>query len=174
MTFAGIDALKAAALLFVVGLVQVSIVTPVEVASGHPDLVLVVLVSLALLRGPLIGAVAGFWVGLVVDLAALQTLGLSSLLLTLAGYWAGRFGEITTRSSPHPPYVAVGLTTFGFVTGAGLLNFMLGQGASAGELFGRVLLPTLALNLLLAYPVYRLLARLFPAEVRERREAALV
>jgi len=34
--------------------------------------------------------------------------------------------------------------------------------------------PTLALNLLLAYPVYRLLRRIFPVAARERREVILV
>ena len=43
--------------------------------------------------------VAGFWAGLVLDDASLGTLGAPSLLLTLAGHFAGRFGEATTRSS---------------------------------------------------------------------------
>ncbi|MDQ4081418.1 MAG: rod shape-determining protein MreD [Actinomycetota bacterium] len=168
------DAGRAAALLVVAVLLQVSIATPLEVASGHPDLVLVSVVALALLRGPLLGACAGFWAGLVIDVASLQTLGLSSLLLTLAGYWSGRFGEATSRSSPHPPLVAVALATVGVTIAAGLVHFMLGQGVAAGELLGPVLLPTLALNVLLAYGVYRLSARLFPVPDRERREAPAV
>ena len=168
------DVAKAFALLLVAGLVQVSLATPFEVASGHPEVVVVALVALALVRGPLLGAVAGFWAGLVLDVAALGVVGLSSLLLTLAGYWAGRFGQATTRSSPHPPLVAVAFATVWVVVGSGLLHFMLGQGARVSVLLGEVLVPTLALNLLLAYPVYRLVARLFPLERRDRREVALV
>lgn len=169
-----LDGLKAGGLLLLAGLVQVSIATPIEVASGHPDLLLVLVVSLALLRGPMLGSVAGFWAGLVIDLAALQALGLSSLLLTFVGYWAGRFGDLTTRSSPYPPLVAVALATIALTVGSGVVNFMLGQGASAGELLVQVLLPTLALNVLIAYPVYRLTQRLFPAASRERRELVVV
>jgi rod shape-determining protein MreD len=169
---AALDALKALALLLVTALLQVTTFTPLEVASGHPDVVLVVLVALALLRGPLLAAVAGFWAGLIIDMAALQTLGLTSLLLTLAGYYAGRFGEVTTRSSPHPPVIAVAIATVGVVVGSGLVNFLLGQGVSVATLFVDVLLPTLALNVLLAYPLYRLTARLFPVAPRGRREAA--
>lgn len=168
------DAVKAALVLFVAALLQVTTVTPIEVANGHPDLVLVMLVALALVRGPLFGAVAGFWAGLVLDAAALAEMGLSSLLFTLAGYWAGRFGEATTRRSPHPPLVAVGFSTVWLVVGSGLLRFMLGQGVAVGALLGGVLLPTLALNLLLAYPVYRLVARLFPPTTGERQVAAVV
>ena len=169
-----IDTLKTLGLFFVVALVQVTIMTPLEVAHGHPDLVLVFLVSVALVRGPMLGAVAGFWAGLMLDVAAMGDIGLTSLLLTLAGYWSGRFGEATTRRSPHPPLVAVGLATVWAVVGAGFLHFMLGQGASTSDLLGQVLLPTIALNLLLAYPVYRLTCRIFPLAPRERREAALV
>ncbi len=166
------DALKVAGLLLLAVLLQVAWATPIEVASGHPDLVVTTLVALALLRGPLVGAVAGFWAGLVLDVATLGTLGLSSLLLTPMGYWAGRFGEATTRSSPYPPLVAVALATLWLAFGSAAVHFMLGESVPASRLFGAVLVPTLALNLLLAYPVYRSCRRLFPARVRERREAA--
>jgi rod shape-determining protein MreD len=165
------EAVKAGAGLVFLALFQITIVTPIGVAGGHADLVLVFLVSLALVRGPLVGAAAGFWAGLLLDAATFGTLGLSSLVLTLAGYWAGRFGVLTTRSSPHPPLIAVALATVWVAVGTGLLEFLLGQGAPASELLGRVLLPTLALNLALTVPVYRLTCRLFPPSVRERREA---
>ena len=169
-----LDTAKAVGLLLLVGLLQVTIVSSFEVASGHADLVLVTVVAIALLRGAMLGALVGFWAGLVVDFAALDTLGLTSLLLTLAGYGAGRFGEATSRSSPHPPLIAVALATGGVVIASGLLHFMLGQSVPAGDLLGRVLLPELGLNLLLAYPVYRLCRRVFVVSEREPREAVLV
>ncbi len=166
-----LDGVKTAVLVTVVAIVQVSVVTPFEVARGHIDLVTVTLVAVALLRGPIVGAVAGFWIGLILDTATISTLGLTSLVLTLLGYWAGRFGEGTTRSSPHPPLIAVTLGTIWVVLGTALLEFMLGEGVPAGDVLGRVLLPTLALNLLVAYPVYRLVCRILPPEIRARREA---
>ena len=168
MTWA--DTGKALGLLVVLVLLQVTIVTPLEVVSGHPDVVLAFIVALALLRGPMLGAVAGFWAGLLLDSAALAPPGISSLVLTLAGYWAGRFGLATTRSSPHPPLIAVALATVWVAVGSTVLNFLLGQSVPASELFGRVLLPTLALNVLIMFPVYRLAERLFPVAEREGRE----
>lgn len=169
------DALKAAALLTAAALVQVVFVSPViEVASGHPDLVLVLLVVVALVRGPLLGAVLGFWAGLVLDFATFDTLGLTSLLLTLVGYWSGRLGAVMSKSSPHPPLIAVALATIGVALGSAFLHFVLGSTVPAATLFGRVLLPTLALNLLLAYPLHRLARRLFPVASRERREVSVV
>ena len=126
--------------MLVAALVQISFVTPISIAGGHADLLLVMLVSLALLRGPMLGAVGGFWAGFVLDIGTMQPLGLSSLVLTLAGYWTGRFGEATTRNSPHPPLIAVALATVWVAVGSAIFNFMLGQSVPAGELFGHVLL----------------------------------
>jgi rod shape-determining protein MreD len=168
------DVLKAGGVLLLAALVQVSMASSIEVAEGHPDLVLVLVIAIALLRGPVFGAVAGFWAGLVLDIASLETLGLTSLLLTLAGYFAGRLGDITTRSSAHPSLVAVGLGTIGFAIGSAVVHFMLGSTLSAGHFFVAVLLPSLALNLLLAYPLYGFCRRLFHTEPRERREMSPV
>ena len=165
-----VDALKAGALLLFAALVQVSITSNIEVAEGHPDLLLVLVIGIALLRGPAFGACAGFWAGLVLDIASFQTLGLTSLLLTLAGYFAGRLGEVTKKSSPHPALLAVTVGTVGVGLASAVLHFMLGSTVSASEFFVGMLLPTLALNLLLAYPLYGLCRRLFPVSPRERRE----
>jgi rod shape-determining protein MreD len=164
------DALKVGALLLFAALVQVSITANIQVASGHPDILLVLVISIALLRGPAFGASAGFWAGFVLDIASFQTLGLTSLLLTLAGYFAGRLGEVTKKSSAHPALLAVGIGTVGVTLGSAVLHFMLGETVSAYELFVGMLLPTLALNLLLAYPLYGLCRRIFPVTPRERRD----
>jgi rod shape-determining protein MreD len=166
------DAIKACALMLVAALVQVSLASTIEVAEGHPDVVLVLVIGIALLRGPVFGAVVGFWAGLVLDVVSLETLGLTSLLLTLAGYFAGRLGDVTTKHSAHPSLVAVGLGTIGFAFGSALLHFMLGSTIPATEFFVGVLLPSLALNLLLAYPLYGLCRRIFQPERSERREVS--
>ena len=164
-----LDVVKAGVALLLASLVQVSVAGWIEVGEGRPDVVLVVLVAIALLRGPVYGAVAGFWAGLVLDVASLGTFGLTSLLFTLAGYWAGRFGEVTTRASAHPPLIAVALASVGVACGSAVLHFMLGESISAAEFFVGVLLPGLALNMLLAYPLYGLTRRLFPPPLRARR-----
>ena len=166
------DAAKAGVLLLFAALVQVSIASTIEVAEGHPNVLLVLVVTLALLRGPIFGACAGFWAGLVIDVASLGTLGLTSLLLTLAGHFAGRFGEATSRSSAHPPLVAVALATIAVGFADGVLHFMLGSTLSASDFFVAVLLPTLALNMLLSYPLYALGRRVFPVAPRVRREVS--
>jgi rod shape-determining protein MreD len=151
---------KAAALLFVAAIVQVTLFSSIRVAGGTPDLVLVTLVSFALLRGAIFGAAAGFGAGLVVDTAYLETLGVASLLLTLAGYWIGRYGETTGRDRTHAPFLSVGVVTILYAIGALVLHYMLGDPAPARRVLVDALPPALLFNLLLTLPVYALCRRL--------------
>jgi rod shape-determining protein MreD len=169
------DAVKAAALLFVAAVVQVSLLSSIEVAGAVPDLLLVALLSVALLRGSLFGAICGFAAGLVLDTAQLQTLGVTSLLYTVGAYWIGRYGETTGRDRGHAPFVSVGIVTVLYAIGALLLHYLLGQGGSARAVLVDGILPSLAFNLVLTAPVYALVRRLLrPAERMEAQEVRLL
>jgi rod shape-determining protein MreD len=154
-----LDGLKAAALLFVAAIFQVSIFSQARVLGGEPDLLLVTLVAVALLRGSLFGCVGGFFGGLIVDTATLAKLGLTSLVLTLAGYWIGRYGETTGRDRAHAPFLSVAVITVLYAVCVLILHFVLGEPAPAGPLF-RGLVPSIVLNLILTAPVYALVRRL--------------
>jgi len=97
------DIAKGAAVLFVAAILQVTLLSQIDVFHGAPDLVLVTLVCVALLRGTIYGAAAGFGAGLVVDTATLQTLGVTSLLLIGVGYLAGRYRELRDASHKLVP-----------------------------------------------------------------------
>jgi rod shape-determining protein MreD len=156
------DAAKAAGLLFLAVVFQISIMAEVEVLGGHPNLLLVTLVSVALLRGAIFGAVAGFCAGLLADSGVFGTLGFMALLLTLAGYWTGRYGETTGRDRAHAPLRSVIVITILYQFAALTLHFMLGDRAPAREVLVEGLLPTVFLNLLLTVPVYAVCRRLLP------------
>jgi rod shape-determining protein MreD len=141
--------------------VQVSILSAYSPFGGSADVVLVTLVSIALLRGSVFGASAGFGAGLLVDTANLGTLGFTSLLLTLAGFWTGRYGETTARDRAHAPYTSIAVITVLYTFGALALRFVLGSSAPAGDVASG-LPATLVLNLLLTLPVYALVRRLLP------------
>ncbi|ETK32042.1 rod shape-determining protein MreD [Microbispora sp. ATCC PTA-5024] len=84
-----------AALLLVAALVlQVSFANRL-LGSFAPDLVLLTVAALAVLRGPVPGAVIGFFGGLGYDLLppANHTLGQYALVMCALGYVAGRTGE---------------------------------------------------------------------------------
>ena len=144
------------AIVFVAALLQVTLVASLDVAGGAADLLLLVLVAVALLRGSLTGAVAGFFGGLLVDVTTLDTLGVSALLYALTGYWTGRYGETTGRDRGHAPLVAVLVATIGVAYAGYGLHFLIGDDISARRALFDTLLPTIALNLLLGRPVFAL------------------
>ena len=152
--------LRASAVVFVAAMLQVVIVSSLVVAGGAPDLLLVVVVALGLLRGSIPGAALGFVGGLVVDVVTLGTLGVTSLIFTLAGFWAGRYAETSGRDRRLAPIIAVGTITilasaFGYV-----LYFLLDEEVVARQALVTALAPAFVLNLLLALPVYALVRRM--------------
>jgi rod shape-determining protein MreD len=157
-----LDALKVGALIFVAAIVQVSILADTVVFGGTPDLLLVTLVSVALVRGAIAGAAAGFFAGLVVDTAYLQTMGVTSLLLTVAGFWTGRYAETTGRDRFHAGPLAVGIVTVLYLTGTYAFHFILGDAPSARLVFVESLLPTVLLNLAIGPVVFWLVKHVLP------------
>jgi rod shape-determining protein MreD len=167
------DAAKAAALLFFAVVVQLSIMAQVTILGGHPNLLLVTLVCVALLRGAVVGAVAGFSAGLLADTGVFGTLGFTALLLTLAGYWSGRYGETTGRDRAHAPLLSIAVITILYQVAALVLRFMLGQNAPGGAIF-EGLMPTVLLNLILTLPMYALTRRLLRPQDWSPREVRLL
>ncbi|MBF8187798.1 rod shape-determining protein MreD [Nonomuraea sp. K274] len=82
-------------------LAQVMLVNRVPLpAGGAPDLVLLAVIGAALARGPVAGAVLGFFAGLLVDVMppTAHLVGQYAFVLALVGYVAGRGagGPVTT------------------------------------------------------------------------------
>jgi rod shape-determining protein MreD len=127
--------------------------------GGAPDLVCVVVVSIALLRGPELGAVAGFGAGLALDALTWQPLGLAALIYCLVGYFAGTLGERLSDHAPLSPLVVVAISSLLARIGLAVLGFMLGSALSVQEGFSLSALPSAALNVLLAIPLYAILRR---------------
>ena len=153
------DVPKTAVLVFAAVVLQSAIVGSIEILGGTPDLLLVTLVAVSLLRGAIWGAAVGFAAGLLLDIANLGRLGETSLLLTLAGYWIGRYGETTGRDRTHAPLLSVAVVTVLYSAGALALHVVLGDPVDAGNVLVRALIPSVLLNLVLAFPVYALVRR---------------
>jgi rod shape-determining protein MreD len=161
-------ALRAAPLVFVAAVVQVATISGMRLLGAEPDLLLVTIVAVALVAGSIPGAVAGFAGGLLVDVMTLGTLGTTSIVLTLAGYWAGRYGETTGRGRRYAPSLAAFAITLFAGIGGIAVHFLLGQSVSARTALATVVPSALlaALLVLAIHPVVR--AVLAPAQHYQR------
>ncbi len=125
--------LRIAPLVFVAAVLQVTVLGGARLVWAEADLLLVTTVCVALTAGSIPGAAAGFAGGLLVDVMTLGTLGTTSIVLTLAGYWAGRYGETTGRGRRY----AAPLAAFAISILAGLggvaLHVLLGEPVAARD-----------------------------------------
>ena len=145
---------KTAVIVFAAAILQGSWFDSISLGRGSAGLLLVVVVSLALLRGSVFGAGAGFAAGLLFDISTYNQLGLTSLLLTIAGFLTGRYGETTGRDRAHAPFVSVAVITVLYELGGLAVRFLIGEAAPFGQLVLGVIPGELVLNLILTAPVY--------------------
>jgi rod shape-determining protein MreD len=161
-------ALRVAPLVFVAAVVQVATISGMRLLGAEPDILLVTIVSLSLLTSSMTGAVAGFAGGLLVDVMTLGTLGTTSIVLTLAGYWAGRYGETTGRGRAYAPVLAAFAVTLLVDIGGIALHFLIGQPVSARSALAAALPSAIlaAVLMLVIHPISR--ALLAPTQRFER------
>ena len=130
-------------------ILQIAAVSQIELFGTNADLAPLVIASVGLRVGSMPGAGCGVCVGLCIDLALVQTLGLSSLVYVGIGYWAGRLLEL------RDPQGA-------------LVPFAVGAAATA--------VATILLNALISGVVYAIVRRLLlpalPEDPRRRRRRA--
>ena len=167
---------RLAVLGFVVAMLQVAAVSQVQIAGTNADLLPLVVAAVGLLCGSLPGASFGFAVGLFADVAYFQTLGLSSLVFTVAGYTAGRIRELRDPQAAAAPMLIGAAATLIASVGFGLMSFLLGDDAPVSLLLLRQIVVNVALNALIALPVHAITRRwLLPAlpdDPRRRRRRA--
>lgn len=168
--------LRLAALGFLSVIVQIAAISQITVFGVSVDLAPLVVASVGLLAGSLPGAVFGFAVGLFVDLALVQTLGVTSLLYIAIGYGSGRLREL--RDPAHglvPVFVGAAATAISTV-GFALMQFLLGTQAPVSWLLLRQIVVTILLGALFALPIYALVKRIvqgsLPDDPRRRRRRA--
>lgn len=73
-------------------LAQITIVPRMSILGIQPDVTVLLLVLLAMRRGPITGTMVGFGLGFLQDLLVPERLGMNMLAKSLTGYALGRLG----------------------------------------------------------------------------------
>ncbi len=155
---------------------QQAAISQISVFGVSADITPLVVMSVGLLTGSLLGAIVGFGIGLFVDMVAVQTLGVTSLLYIAVGYWSGRLREL--RDPAHglvPLALGAAVTAFAGI-GMALIQFLLGVDAPVSFLLFQQIFVTVLVNTLIALPVYAVVRRIIqpalPDDPRRRRRRA--
>jgi rod shape-determining protein MreD len=101
------NAYKYLALVFsivIAAVLQPTFFAKLFLPGATPDILIVVLTSWALLKGPAVGAIAGFVTGFLIDVLPPgdHLMGISSIFLTIIGYLVGYMSQNQSRSIARP------------------------------------------------------------------------
>lgn len=85
--------------LLVALVLQSTVLHRIEIAGARPDLLIAFVVYIAWMRGPVVGTIAGFAVGLIQDLDASVPLGLNAFAKSLVGFLVAKAGFRVHRAN---------------------------------------------------------------------------
>jgi rod shape-determining protein MreD len=145
--------LRVAALILIGVVVQLAIVTQFTFWGANADLIPLLVLFVGLLGGPVAGSLVGFFMGLMIDMTLVQTLGVTSLLLTGVGYLGGRYRELRDTSHALVPVAGGALATLLYSASFSVTQFLLGVDSSVSGLVIRDTLVAVLINALLAAPL---------------------
>ncbi|HUA74386.1 MAG TPA: rod shape-determining protein MreD [Solirubrobacteraceae bacterium] len=167
---------RIALLATVVVFFQIGVVSEVPVFGVSADLSPLLVAFVGLLCGSTVGAVTGFGVGLLVDLALVQTLGVTSLTLTIVGYCAGRLREARDPQAALTPLLVGAAGSAAAMVLYSLVQFLLGVDAPVSWELLRQIVLGIVVNSIIALPVWAIVRRCLigglPEDPRRRRRRA--
>ena len=173
MTLSGSLVARIAMLVVIVVFFQIGVVSEVPVFGVNADISPLLVAFVGLLCGSMLGAAGGFAVGLLVDLALLQTLGLTSLVFTLIGYSCGRLRELRDPQAALTPLLVGASASAVSLVGYSLMEFMLGVDAPVSFELLRQIVLGVVVNTIVALPMWAIVRRslegALPEDPRRRR-----
>jgi rod shape-determining protein MreD len=165
--------LRLGVLSLVIVFVQIGVVSEVPIFGVNVDLSPLLVAFAGFTCGSIVGAVVGFATGLLVDLTLLQTLGVSSLLFTLIGFWSGRLRELRDPQAALAPLLVGAAAAATSLIGYSLIEFMLGVDAPVSVDLLRQTILGIVLDAVVALPMWALVRRVIepalPDDPRRRR-----
>jgi rod shape-determining protein MreD len=154
MIFSAGAVIRVATLVVTSVVVQLAVVSQFTFWGANADLTPLIPLAVGLLGGPVAGALVGFSTGLVMDMSLVQTLGVSSLLLTGVGYMAGRYRELRDASHTLLPVLAGAVATVVYATSFSITQFLLGVDAPVSGMVVRDILIGVVVNAIVAIPLF--------------------
>jgi rod shape-determining protein MreD len=139
-------------------LLQTTVFPELTLLGIRPELLYLVTVVFAALRGPAEGAIVGFASGLAQDFMLNMPKGITALTLTILGYTVGLARQYITSPSPLLPAVLVAVGTATAVAFHQGVAFLLGEEEGPFGYVAKVVLLTALYGAILTpifYPVLR-------------------
>jgi rod shape-determining protein MreD len=167
------DIVVGAVLIVVATLLQVAVVVDFGIVGGRPDIVVILVIAIALVRGPMAGALAGFGAGFLVDTLGLGLVGISSLVFVGVGYLVGVWGERMAGRATLRPLAAVAGASMLADLASLAIAILLGAGSTIEPGMISAAVIGAMLNVLLAIALFPLVRRVLRPRRRRAEPAPL-
>ena len=136
-----------------------------------PNTALIIVVTYAMLRGDVEGAILGFCAGFLADIFFGRAIGVSALLLMFTGYFAGKPFKDFFKENYIAPIILVAIASVGYEFMFYVLNFLLMGRTGFLRYLGQIILPVTVYNLVVCVFIYRMIYGInHVLEVREDKK----
>lgn len=145
-------------------LLQVGLAPYIAIGGVVPNMLLLIVVTLALVKGPRTGMIAGFGAGLLFDLLGTTPIGAAALVFCVVGFVAGSVQQNTFADGWLVPLIIVFVSSLAAETLFALLLAVLGEGQLTIDAVTGGVLPAAVYNAALAALTYPWVARFLRRE----------
>lgn len=128
-----------------------------SLANVMPNLLLILVVSTAYMRGKVPGIVVGFFSGLLIDIMFGNLFGLYALFLMLIGYMSGYANKVYSKDDYTLPLILIAIADFVYQFLYYMFEFLLRGKLDLLFYIRRIIIPEIIYTVAAATIVYKLL-----------------
>lgn len=161
-----------AILILFVYVLQVTVFSTLSLGGITPNLMIILTVLFALLRGDMAGLIVGFFCGLLNDVFWGDVLGFYAMTLMYIGFLAGKFNRIYYAEDIKLPVAIVSVSTLTYGIVCYIILFLMRGRLEFGYYFTKIILPEMLYTVvitILIYPFILLVGKKFNVKGRRRR-----
>ena len=142
--------------IFILYLMQTAVFTSFKLAGVVPDLILILVVAVAFMRGSNRGMMTGFLSGLLLDLTYGRVLGLFALMYMFIGFLSGFAHKIYDEQDYTTPVFLVGISELLYNLFYYCFFYFLQGRLNIGYYMFRFMIPRMIYTVLVSLLLYRL------------------
>ncbi len=149
--------------LFVCLLLQTSVFSYFQISGVVPDILLILIVSLAYYKGQNQAIIVGFFAGFLLDIVSAGTIGITSVIYMTIAYVSGFAHKLYAKQDFIIPNVLIGVGELFYTFACYLTGFFLMGNLNIGLLFFNTMMPRTVytfLTGLFLYPLFHIIHRL--------------
>ena len=136
---------------------QSTVINAIQIRGIVPNTAIIVIVSMALLRGSTEGAVTGLIAGLLQDIFFGVSLGYYALWGMLLGFWVGKINKGFYRENYVIPIFICSISTFAYESFIYLTGVLFSGNTNYLYFFVNLIIPETVYNAILTILIYRIL-----------------